>query len=448
MTSSDGLAPSSETGHFPEPLRMGESEHGIPVELVDAAAMNVVQGLREAGYDALLVGGCVRDMLLGVPPKDFDVATSATPEQVREVFRRSRLVGRRFRIAHVRFGRETIEVSTFRRLVDGDDDDVVHNTSRRDLRDRDSARSVEGMILRDNVYGDIHEDAFRRDFTINALYYDPLDQALIDYVGGLADLRARRLKLIGDANVRFREDPVRILRAIRFATKLGFDIEPDTNAAIPGAAYMISAVAPARLFDELCKLLLQGHALLTWELLQRYELADTIFPDHNTSTRSLELIRNAMEGTDLRVREDKPVTPGFLIAVLLWDSYRERLAQHCEAMPLAEARESASSEVLRDQNEIAAVPRRFAQFVREVWLLQPRLESQGHGTDKLIAHPRFRAAYDFLLLRASVGEVEQELADWWTHFQAADEDQRTSMSSAIVPAKSKRRRRRRRRGAA
>jgi poly(A) polymerase len=426
---------------------MGEAEHGISVALVDAAALSVVQGLRDAGFEALLVGGCVRDMLLGVAPKDFDVATNATPEEVRGVFRRSRLVGRRFRIAHVRFGRETIEVSTFRRLVD--DEDVVHNHSRRELRDKDSARSVEGMILRDNVYGDIHEDAFRRDFTINALYYDPIDQTLIDYVGGLADLRARRLKLIGDPNVRFREDPVRILRAIRFATKLGFDIEPETDKAIPGAAYMISAVAPARLFDELCKLLLHGHATGAWELLQRYELADTLFPDHNTSTRSLDLIRNAMEGTDQRVREDKPVTPGFLIAVLLWDSYRERLAQHTDAMPLVEARESASAEVLRDQNEIAAVPRRFAQFVREVWLLQPRLETPpGNGVDKLITHPRFRAAYDFLLLRASVGEVEQELADWWTHYQAADDEQRTSMSSAIAPAKGKRRRRRRRRGAA
>jgi len=449
MTSSDGLAASSETAHPPEPLRLGPTEHGISVALVDAAALSVVQGLRDAGYDALLVGGCVRDMLLGVAPKDFDVATNATPEEVRDVFRRSRLVGRRFRIAHVRFGRETIEVSTFRRLVDIDDEDVVHNHSRRELRDRDSARSVEGMILRDNVYGDIHEDAFRRDFTINALYYDPIDQTLIDYVGGLADLRARRLTLIGDPNVRFREDPVRILRAIRFATKLGFSIEPQTNAAIPGAAYMISAVAPARLFDELCKLLLQGHATPAWELLQHYELADTLFPDHNTSTRSLELIRNAMEGTDLRVQEDKPVTPGFLIAVLLWDSYRERLAQHSDSMPLVEARESASAEVLRDQNEIAAVPRRFAQFVREVWLLQPRLETPpGNGLDKLVSHPRFRAAYDFLLLRASVGEVEQELADWWTHYQSADEDQRTSMTSAIAPAKGKRRRRRRRRGTA
>ena len=325
---------------------MGESEHGISVELVDAGAMSVVQGLRDAGFDAFLVGGCVRDMLLGIAPKDFDVATNATPEEVRDVFKRSRLVGRRFRIAHVRFGRETIEVSTFRRTVDVDDDDVVHNHSRRELRDRDSARSVEGMILRDNVYGDIHEDAFRRDFTINALYYDPIDRTLVDYVGGLADLRARRLKLIGDPNVRFREDPVRILRAIRFATKLGFEIERETDDAIPGAAYMISAVAPARLFDELCKLLLQGHATGAWELLQRYELADTLFPDHNTSTRSLDLIRNAMEGTDQRIREDKPVTPGFLIAVLLWDSYRERLAQHSDAMPLVEARESASAEVL------------------------------------------------------------------------------------------------------
>ncbi len=448
MTSSDGLAHANETANPVEPLRMGETEHGISVDLVDAAAISVVEGLRDAGFQALLVGGCVRDMLLGIAPKDFDVATNATPEQVRDVFRRSRLVGRRFRIAHVRFGRETIEVSTFRRQVDYDDD-VVHNHSRRDLRDRDSARSIEGMILRDNVYGDMHEDAFRRDFTINALYYDPVERMLIDYVGGLADLRARHLKLIGDPNVRFREDPVRILRAIRFATKLGFEIERNTDEAIPGAAYMINAVAPARLFDELCKLLLQGHATGAWDLLQRYELADSLFPDHNTSTRSLELIRNAMEGTDQRVREDKPVTPGFLIAVLLWDSYRERLAQHTDAMPLIEARESASAEVLRDQNEISAVPRRFAQFVREVWLLQPRLETPpGNGVDRLISHPRFRAAYDFLLLRASVGEVEQDIADWWTNYQAADDAQRSSMSNAIAPAKGKRRRRRRRRGAA
>ncbi len=449
MTSPDGLASSSETAPFAEPLRMDESEHGISVGLVDAGAMSVVQGLRGAGYDALLVGGCVRDMLLGIAPKDFDVATNATPEEVRDVFRRSRLVGRRFRIAHVRFGRETIEVSTFRRQVDLDDDDVVHSHSRRDLRDKDSARSVEGMILRDNVYGDIHEDAFRRDFTINALYYDPVDQTLIDYVGGLADLRTRRLKLIGDPNVRFREDPVRILRAIRFATKLGFEIEKTTDDAIPSAAYMISAVAPARLFDELCKLLLQGHATDAWELMQRYELADALFPDHNTSTRSLDLIRNAMDGTDQRVREDKPVTPGFLIAVLLWDSYRERLAQHSDAMPLVDARESASTEVLRDQNEIAAIPRRFAQFVREVWLLQPRLETPpGKGVDKLVSHPRFRAAYDFMLLRASVGEVEKELADWWTNYQTADDQQRNVMTSGITPAQGKRRRRRRRRGAA
>ena len=449
MTLSDGLATSSETGHFAEPKRMDESEHGISVDLVDAGALSVVQGLRDAGFDALLVGGCVRDMLLGIAPKDFDVATNATPEEVRGVFRRSRLVGRRFRIAHVRFGRETIEVSTFRRQVDIDDDDIVHNHSRRDLHDRDSARSVEGMILRDNVYGDVHEDAFRRDFTINALYYDPIDKTLVDYVGGLADLRARRLTLIGDPNVRFREDPVRILRAIRFVTTLGFTLEPATDAAIPGAAYMISAVAPARLFDELCKLLLQGHATGAWELLLRYELADTLFPDHNTSTRSLDLIRNAMEGTDSRVGENKPVTPGFLVAVLLWDSYRERLAQHSDAMPLVEARESASAEVLRDQNEIVAVPRRFAQFIREVWLLQPRLEiPPGKGIDKLVEHPRFRAAYDFLLLRAGVGEVEQELADWWTNYQTADDDQRITMSSTIEPGKGKRRRRRRRRGAA
>jgi poly(A) polymerase len=444
MTSSDGLS-ATETANPVEPMRMGESEHGISIELVDAAALSVVQGLADAGFEAFLVGGCVRDMLLGVAPKDFDVATNATPEQVKAVFRRARLVGRRFRIAHVRFGRETIEVSTFRRQVD--DEEVVTSHSRRELQDRHSARSAEGMILRDNVYGDMHEDAFRRDFTINALYYDPIARTLIDYAGGLADLRARRLRLIGEPNVRLREDPVRILRAIRFATKLDFEIDCKTREAIPRAAYMINAVAPPRLFDELCKLLLYGHAAAAWEMLQQFDLADALFPDHNTSSRSLEMIRNAMLGTDQRVREDKPVTPGFLIAVLLWDSYRERLAQHSDAMPLVEARESASTEALRDQGEIAAIPRRFGQFVRETWLLQPRLEvPHGKGLAQLVAHPRFRAAYDFLLLRAGVGEVEQELATWWTDYQAADDETRHGMSGALGPGKGKRRRRRRRRG--
>ena len=446
MTSSDGTYAARETDHDSEPLTMQRDQHGISVGLVDNAAMAVVRGLRDRGFEAYLVGGCVRDMLLGVAPKDFDVATNATPEDVKRTFGRARLVGRRFRIAHVRFGRETIEVSTYRRQVE-DDDDVVESFSRRDLRDRDSARSAEGMILRDNVWGTIDEDAFRRDFSVNALYYDPIDEVLLDYVGGVADLRARKLKLIGDANIRLREDPVRILRALRFATKLGFEIDAEIDAAIPAAAYLINAVAPARLFDEICKLFLYGHAVAAWQLMRRYELADLLFPDHNSSPRSLEFIDNAMRGTDLRVQEDKPVTAGFLIAVLLWDAFRERLARLSESMPLVDAREAASQEVLRDQNDIAAIPRRFSQFVRETWLLQPKLEGRpGHEIEKLMQHPRFRAAYDFLVLRATVGEVEAETADWWTSFQAATPEERGQLRSRLAPEHGKRRRRRRRRG--
>jgi poly(A) polymerase len=422
---------------------MHKDQHGIAVDLVDDAAMSVVRGLVEQGFAAYLVGGCVRDMLLGIKPKDFDVATNATPEDVQRAFRRARLVGRRFRIAHVRFGREVIEVSTFRRQID--EDDVVHSHSRRDLHDKDSARSADGMILRDNVWGTIAEDAFRRDFSINALYYDPLEEVLLDFVGGFDDLKERRLRLIGEANLRLREDPVRILRAIRFAAKLGFDLDADTDAAIPGAAYLIHAVAPARLFDEICKLFLLGHANASWSLMRHYGLAEILFPDHNASPHSLAFIESAMRGTDARVAEDKPVTPGFLIAVLLWETYHERLARLTEEMPLLDAREAASLEVLRDQNEIAAVPRRFGQFVRETWLLQPRLESrQMKGIAKLMSHPRFRAAYDFLLLRAGVGEVEQELADWWTEFQSADDEQRNALRQAAGGERGKRRRRRRR----
>ena len=444
MTSSDGTHAAREIERTPQLLTMHRDQHGIAVGLVDNAAMAVVRGLRDRGFEAYLVGGCVRDMLLGIAPKDFDVATNATPEEVKRTFGRARLVGRRFRIAHVRFGREVIEVSTYRRQVD--DDDVVESVGRRDLRDKDSARSAEGMILRDNVWGTIDEDAFRRDFSINALYYDPIDEVLLDYVDGVADLRARKLRLIGDANIRLREDPVRILRALRFATKLEFAIDEAIDAAIPAAAYLINAVAPARLFDEICKLFLYGHAVAAWRLMRRYELADLLFPDHNSSPRSLEFIDNAMRGTDLRVHEDKPVTAGFLIAVLLWDAYRERLARLSESMPLVDAREAASQEVLRDQNDIAATPRRFAQFVRETWLLQPRLESrEGHDIEKLMQHPRFRAAYDFLVLRASVGEVEADTADWWTSFQAASPEERSQLRTKLTPERSGRRRRRRRR---
>jgi len=444
MTSLGGLEAPASIDHHKPPLCLHRAQHGIDANAVDDAALTVVQGLQDAGFDAFLVGGCVRDLLLGLSPKDFDVATNATPEDVKRVFRRARLIGRRFRIAHVRVGREVIEVSTFRQRAVAED--VTHARSRRDLKDLVTARSAEGLILRDNAYGTIDEDAFRRDFSVNALYYDPVTETVLDYVGGLDDLRQRRLRLIGDAATRLREDPVRILRAVRFAAKLDFDIDPETRDAIPHVASSIDSVAPARLFDELCKLFLLGHAAAAWELLQELGLVSTLFPDLRRSQQLDRLIATAMRGTDDRVKEDKPVTPGFLFAVLLWDSYQEKVAQYAEDRTLADPREAASSATLQDRGSKIVLPKRHAQFVREVWSLQPRLEAPKPRTvERLVAHPRFRAAYDFLLLRAESGEIDRTMADWWTSYQAEDTKTRAALRSELVPDKARRRRRRSRR---
>jgi poly(A) polymerase len=437
----------SRTAQQIECMRIDLQQHGISPALVDAAALRVVEGLRAAGFEALLVGGCVRDLLLGLPPKDFDVATSATPEEVKRVFSRARLIGRRFRIAHVRFGREVVEVSTFRGKAAPDDEATTVTRKERARQPGEqplSARSAQGVLLRDNVYGSIDEDAFRRDFTINALYYDPLSQEVIDYTGGVEDLRARRLRLIGEPARRYREDPVRILRAIRFAAKLGFELEPATKNAIAETVHLVSEVAPARLFDEMCKLFLSGHAHTAWQILVDQELTPYLFPDIDPAPQVLALIEAAMRGTDVRIADGRPVTPGFLLAALLWDLYQQRLALHIENLPAAEARESASSEAIRFQAEIMSIPRRFSQFIKEVWLLQPRLEvRQARAIDRLVKHPRFRAAYDFLLLRAETGEVPTELAEWWTRYQETGPDERAAMRQSLERTPKKRRRSRR-----
>jgi poly(A) polymerase len=437
---------SNADGRSGEPRRLGRAQHRIDPHAVSAAAVTVVRGLHDAGFEAFLVGGCVRDLLLGLEPKDFDVATNATPENVRHVFRRARLIGRRFRIAHVRVGRELIEVSTFRQRAA--DEEVTEARSRRELGDRTSARSADGLILRDNAYGTIDQDAFRRDFSINALYYDPVTEQVLDYVGGLDDIRARRLRLLGDPVTRFREDPVRILRAVRFAAKLGFEIEGDTRRAIPVTRSLIAGAAPTRLFDELCKLLLLGHAVPSWQLLREVGIADVLFPDLRHTPASERLIENAMRGTDQRVHEDKPVTPGFLFAILLWDTYNQLLARYRETRAMPDARDSASADALLGQAAVTALPKRHAQFAREVWTLQPRLEQPAHkSVDRLLLHPRFRAAYDFLTLRATAGEIPPNAADWWTHYQAAGVKERNELKAALTP-ESARRRRRRRRGTA
>lgn len=412
------------------PTRLERSQHGIHPESVDAAAVEVVTRLQDAGFAAYLVGGCVRDLLLGHEPKDFDVATSATPEEVRELFRRSRLVGRRFRIAHVRVGRDVIEVSTFR------------SSGQSEEQDDDRSHSEEGMILRDNVYGTIEEDAFRRDFTVNALYYDPRSQEVIDYVGGLDDMEEERLHFIGDTRRRLREDPVRALRAIRFQAKIGFEIDPAITEALPDAAEGIAAIPPARLFDETLKLLLSGYGAQAWSLLADTPLRAALFPCTDPHD---PLIGLAMKNTDERIADDKPVTPGFMLAVLLWGDYLARLSEHETSARPAEAKFLAASETLSAQQQIMSVPRRFSQFVREVWSLQDRLlDPRPRSVNRLVQHPRFRAAYDFLVLRAEIGEPVRDQADWWTTFQEADADSRKSLIDGLSPGEPKRRRRRRR----
>jgi poly(A) polymerase len=412
-------------------------EHNISRASISEQALRVLYRLRQENFQAHLVGGGVRDLLLGHEPKDFDIATDATPEQVRQVFRNCRLIGRRFRLAHVHFGRDLIEVATFRGGGSDDSEDAD-----RQVRD--------GLIVRDNIYGTIEEDALRRDFTINALYYDIADFALIDYAGGLEDLRTGQLRLIGDPVQRYREDPVRMLRAVRFACKLGFSIEPATEQPLFELGHLLQDIPAARLFDELLKLFHSGYGLEVFEKLRHYGLFGHLFPateaclareDHDFP---ITFVSRGLTNTDKRLAEDKPVTPAFLYAILLWEPVRRRwedLTAH--GMASIEAILQASSEVCVDQQPLVAIPKRFSLPMREIWALQPRLEQRdGKRPYRLITHPRFRAAYDFLVLRAEAGEADSELADWWTRFQDASSQERARMTEP--GARRKRRPRRRR----
>ena len=411
------------------PQRLAPSQHGIPRDHVDANAVDVVSNLQQSGYSAFLVGGCVRDLLLGHTPKDFDVATNATPEQVRAIFRRCRLVGRRFRIAHVRFGREVIEVSTYRSAAAEQADERSH--------------SAEGMILRDNVYGTVEEDAFRRDFTVNALYYDPATEEVIDYVGGLEDISRKRLHFIGDTRVRLREDPVRALRALRFQAKLEFTLDPAIERELDDVATSLTAIPPARLFDEMLKLFLSGYGAAAWRLIAESPLRAVLFP---VSGPDDALIDCAMQNTDARIEAGKPVTPGFLIAAMLWADVQARTRALEEAHKPAEARYLAAAEALAAQQALVAIPRRFSQFARDVWGLQHRLESRRvRGIQRLLTHARFRAGYDLLVLRARAGEPLQEEADWWTTLQSVDKDTQQQMIDDLPKEPTKRRKRKRRR---
>ncbi|HEY9148121.1 MAG TPA: polynucleotide adenylyltransferase PcnB [Gammaproteobacteria bacterium] len=420
------------------PLIIPRSEHGVSRANISENALKVLYRLSKAGYEAYLVGGGVRDLLLGREPKDFDVATSATPEEVKRLFRNCRLIGRRFRLAHVHFGRDIIEVATFRAAHEAGSDAQVNDS---------------GMLVRDNVYGSLEEDAWRRDFTVNALYYNIRDFSVVDYTGGMADLERGYMRMIGDPRERFREDPVRMLRAVRFAAKLGFRIDEETEAAIRELGYLLEEVSNARLFDETLKLFLGGSAVETYELLRHYRLFGQLFPETDSCLAEEKnhfphtLLLQALDNTDQRIRQDKPVTPAFLYAALLWEPVRREfdLLRQRDIPPI-QAMQMAGDVAFARQVPRVMVPKRFSLQSREIWEWQERLKrNSGKRALQMMEQSRFRAAYDFLLLRAANGEASQELADWWTEFQRANESQRNSMLRSAGAAGSGKRKRRRRR---
>jgi len=425
----------------PGPTIIPRSEHGISRSNVSENALKVLYRLHKAGFTACLVGGGVRDLLLGLAPKDFDIATDAHPEEIRELFRNSRLIGRRFRLAHVRFGRDVIEVATFRAGAVDEGDDQQHSDS--------------GRILRDNVYGSIEEDIWRRDFTVNALYYNIADFSVWDFTGGMEDLRTRTLRLIDDPWVRYREDPVRMLRAARFAAKLDFGIAPETAAPIRDLGPLLADVPAARLFDETLKLFQSGYAAKSFDLLVRFDLLAYLFP----STAALlggkdgaavaGFVRAGLANTDARIAAGQSVTPMFLYAVMLWPAVM-RLADELKSGQGAsdfEAMQEAMSRVVAEQTGRTALPKRFSVPMKEMLALQRRFASRaGIRAARLLEHKRFRAAYDFLVLRSRCGEVEQEIVDWWTDVQESDEDGRRAAFGLGKEGRRKRRKRSRRRG--
>jgi len=410
------------------------SEHGVHIENVSDAAMRTCKTLQDAGFKAWVVGGGVRDLMLGLKPKDFDVATDATPDQVRALFRRSRIIGRRFQIVHVMFGRETIEVSTFRAIQDVAETDE------------------HGRVLRDNVWGTQAEDAARRDFTINALYYDPVADTILDYHNGVRDLENKTLRMIGDPTARFREDPVRMLRVARFTAKLGFKVEPKTRKPIGELAELVHNVPAARLFDEMLKLLLSGQAMACLQELRREGLHHGLLPMLDLILEQPDderFVTAALAATDARVRDGKTTSPGFLFAALLWQPVRVRwqaaLARGEHTIP---ALSSAIDSVLDEQAERIAIQRRFIADMREIWMMQARFERRtGRSPHNLVAHLRFRAAWDFLMLRCQSGEAPAELGEWWTAFSGADAEGREALlARAPAPAGGAAKKRRRRSG--
>jgi poly(A) polymerase len=439
-----GKTAASPTG---KRVEFGPAEHGIDRTLVDAHALKVVETLADAGFEAYIVGGAVRDLLMGLRPKDFDVATNATPEQVKGLFRRAFIIGRRFRIVHVVFGRgrehEVIEVSTFRALLHAAAADQVagnEKTSKGDLAGKTHVVDAEGRVLRDNVWGPLIEDAARRDFTVNALYYDPRREIVVDYHGGIKDAKKKLLRMIGDPATRYREDPVRIIRVVRFAAKLGFEIEPKTRAPIREMVALLDNVPQSRTFDEMIKLLQTGHALASIEQLRKQGLHRGVFPVLDVAMDEAQrhdgrekFVRLALADTDRRVSEDKPVAPSFMLACMLWHDVLDgwnRMKEQGEPafVALQQAIDAAFDARIGDISGRG----KLAADMREIWMMQPRFERrQGSGLQTLVEQPRFRAGFDFLRLRADAGEIDAELATWWEQYSTANDQGRAELMEQV-----------------
>ena len=423
--------------HSNQLIVIPRSQHSISRKSISDAALKVLYRLSNSGHRACLVGGGVRDLLLGVQPKDFDVATDATPEEIRALFKNSRIIGRRFRLVHIRFGRDIIEVATFR----------AHS--------EDSPRTeldTHGRILRDNTFGDIEEDAIRRDFTINALYYDIHDFSMLDYAGGLQDIEQRQLRLIGDATKRYQEDPVRMLRAIRFAAKLNFSIETSAADAIHECGRLLAVIPPARMFDEVVKLFHSGSARRVFELLREFNLMKYLVPAldewllDEPSELMLDFIDQALVNTDNRVNTGQPVSPGFIFAVLLWPAVWQQANQiQSDRQRMIPALVQVGETVMKRQVRHISIPRRFSQMARDIWSSQPRFHrTQGKQVQRLLEFPVFRAAYDFMCIQAMVGLFPYKLSLWWTDLQENNSDQEDQPSTEAEKSRRPRRRRRRR----
>ncbi|HEU4844760.1 MAG TPA: polynucleotide adenylyltransferase PcnB [Burkholderiaceae bacterium] len=399
------------------PVVLGPQEHGIDPRLLSSNAIRVTSTLQEAGYEAFVVGGAVRDLLLGVKPKDFDIATNATPEQVRKLFRRAFIIGKRFQIVHVMFGQDLLEVTTFRGTASAS-----------------APKDEHGRVLRDNTFGSQAEDAVRRDFTINAMYYNPATEQVLDYHGGIEDIRSKTLRIIGQPEARYREDPVRMLRVVRFAAKLHFHIEPSTAAPIRMMAPLIDNVPAARVFDEMLKLLMSGQALACLQQLRKEGLHHGLLPLLDVVLEQplgVKFVTLALDSTDARIHAGKTVSPGFLFASLLWHQVLEKWTAYRAAgeFPIP-ALHLAADDVLESQTEKLALQRKIGSDMRDIWAMQPRFERRtGKTPYKLLEHPRFRAGYDFLLLRCASGEIESDIGQWWTAFYEGDETSREELVS-------------------